>query len=83
MLLMLRQERIARGWTQEFVAQKIGTTKATVQMLETGQRHPSYNVLVKLLDLFDYSDPRKLFGAATPDMEQPVDGNPADSSFQG
>jgi len=25
----------------------------------------------------------KLFGAATPDMEQMLDGNPADNSFQG
>lgn len=65
--LVLRQERMKRGWTLDYVAKKIGTTKATVQMLETGQRKPSYDVLVKLLDLFDYSDPRELFGAATPD----------------
>lgn len=77
MILVLRQERIARGWTQQFVAQKIGTTKTTVQMLETGQRKPSYDVLVKLLDLFDYSDPRKLFGAATPDTTKEPNGNPA------
>ena len=68
--LMLRQERISRGWTQNFVASQIGTTKATVQMLETGQRKPSYDVLVKLLDLFDYNDPRALFGAATPTCKE-------------
>lgn len=74
---MLKQERIAKGWTQEFVAKRIGTTKSTVQMLETGQRKPSYDVLVRLLDLFDYSDPRKLFGAATPDIEEKPGGNRA------
>jgi DNA-binding helix-turn-helix protein len=56
-----------KGWSQSYVAEKIGTSKATVQMLETGQRKPSFDVLVKLLDLFNYNDPRKLFGAATPD----------------
>ena len=76
MIVVLRQERIARGWTQQFVAQKIGATKPTVQMLETGQRKPSYDVLVKLLDLFDYDVPRKLFGAATPESTPPG-GNPA------
>ena len=64
---MLRQERMARNWTQDFVAKQIGIKKSTVQMLETGRRKPSYEVLVKLLDLFNYSDPRKLFGVATPD----------------
>ena len=59
--LTIRQERISRGWTQEFVAKQIGLKKAAVQMLETGQRKPSYDVLVKLLDLFDDSDPRLLF----------------------
>ena len=67
MELALRQERRRKGWSQSYVAEKIGTSKATVQMLETGQRKPSFDVLVKLLDLFNYNDPRKLFGAATPD----------------
>ena len=67
MFLVMRQERIRRGWTQDYVAEKIGTSKATVQMLETGKRKPSYDVLVKLLDLFNYSDPRELFREATPD----------------
>ncbi len=66
MELLLRQERISKGWTQAFVASQIGTTKATVQMIETGQRKPSYDVLVKLLDLFQCNDPRELFGEAPP-----------------
>ena len=78
MELALRQERIRKGWSQTYVAQKIGTSKATVQMLETGQRKPSFDVLVNLLDLFDYDDPRKLFGAATPDNTKEPDGNQAE-----
>lgn len=73
----LWQERKKRGWTQEYVAQVIGTSSEMVCFLETGQRKPSYDVLVKLLDLFDYDDPRKLFGAATPDIAKEPDGNPA------
>ena len=68
--LMLRQERIRRGWTQNFVAEQIGTEKSTVQMLETGRRKPSYEVLVKLLDLFGYSDPRLLFEETAPANER-------------
>ena len=77
MELTLRQERIKRSWAQSYVAERIGVSKATVQMLETGQRKPSYDVLVKLLDLFNYDDPRKLFRAATPDNPKKPDGNQA------
>lgn len=78
MTLVLRQERINRGWTQDYVAENIGTAKATVQMLETGQRKPSYDVLVKLLDLFNYSDPRELFRTVIPNNTKAPDGNPAE-----
>lgn len=66
MKLKMRQERERRGWTQGYVGEKLGITAESVSMLESGKRKPSYDVLVKLLDLFDYSDPRELFGAATP-----------------
>ena len=77
MELKMRQERKRRGWTQEEVAHKLGVTKQAVQRIETGNSKPSYEVLVKLLDLFNYSDPRKLFGAATPDNTKEPDGNRA------
>lgn len=76
MKLVLRQERISRGWTQDFVAKQVGVTNTTVQMLETGQRKPSYDVLVKLEDLFGLTH-RQLFGAATPDITKEPGGNPA------
>lgn len=64
MITILRQERIGRQWTQEYVAEKTGITKTAIQYLETGKCKPSYDVLVKLLDLFGYSDPRLLFAPA-------------------
>lgn len=58
MVLMIRQERIKRAWTQNSVARQIGITKAAFRNIETGARKPSFDVLVKLEDLFgmDYRD---------------------------
>ena len=61
---MLRRERERRGWSQEQVANAIGVTRVSVHRLETGKTKPSYDVLVKLLDLFGYKDPRELFAEA-------------------
>lgn len=61
MKIMLEQERIRHGWTQEYVGQQIGITAEAVSMLEKNKRKPSYSVLVKLLDLYGYKDPRELF----------------------
>ena len=57
-MLLLRQERISHDWTQEFVATQLGVTNQAVNLIETGQRKPSFDVLVKLEDLFcmDYRD---------------------------
>lgn len=63
MKLMLRQERIRRKWSQEYVGKHIGVTAEAVGMMETGQRKPSYAVLVKLEDLFGMNH-RELFEAA-------------------
>lgn len=58
---VLRQERIKRGWTQDYVAKKCGVSCQTVCDWENNRRKPSFDVLVKLLDLFEFNDPRKLF----------------------
>lgn len=61
MKIMLEQERIRHGWTQEYVGQQVGITAEAVRLLEKNKRKPSYSVLVKLLDLYGYKDPRELF----------------------
>ena len=63
MKLHLRQERENKNWTQEYVAEQVGITPEAVSMIETGQRKPSYDVLVKLEDLF-HKNHRKLFAVA-------------------
>ena len=72
MYLSIRQERKRRQWNQKNVAQNIGITQTMFQKIETGQRKPSFDVLVKLLELFDKKDAveqiRQLFA--------PVDDTP-------
>ena len=66
MVRMIRRERIKRGWSIDYVAKKTGLSDEAIRLIETGERNPSYPVLVKLEDLFHMSH-RKLFGEATPD----------------
>lgn len=63
---MIRQERIKKGWSCEYVAEKVGLNAEAVRLIEIGKRNPSYPVLVKLEDLFQMEH-RQLFGAATPE----------------
>ena len=62
---MLEQERNKRRITREQLAKRVGITSEAIRLLEAGKRKPSYDVLVKLLDLFEYTDPRKLFAEAS------------------
>lgn len=64
MKTVLEQERLRRGWTQEEVSKRIGITRVAYAYIEKSKRKPSYDVLVKLLDLFGYKDPRELFAEA-------------------
>lgn len=76
MLRMIRQERIKRGWSCEYVAEQTNLTAEAIRLIETGERNPSYPVLVKLEDLFGLTH-RQLFGAATSDITKKPGGNPA------
>lgn len=63
MILAIRAERLRRNWTQEYVAKKIGLTKTAICDIEKGKQKPSYEVLVKLEDLFGKTH-RELFAEA-------------------
>lgn len=77
MYRMIRQERINRGWTCEYIAAKTGLTAEAIRLIETGERNPSYSVLVKLEDLFQMGH-RELFEAATSSIEKQPGGNRAE-----
>ena len=51
--LNIRQKRISWGWTQTHVGQKVGISKQAIHDIETGKQKPSYDVLLKLLALFN------------------------------
>ena len=53
--LNIRQERIDREWTQEYVGSNVGVTKTCIHDIETGKQKPSYDLLVKLETLFGLS----------------------------
>ena len=57
----LKRERVKRGWTVSQVAAKVNVGPSMIYMMEKGKRKPSYEVLVKLEDLFQKSH-RELFG---------------------
>lgn len=67
MKLQIRQERESRNWAQEDVSRQIGLTRVAYAYIETGKRYPSYPIMVKLLDLFEYNDPRELFAVVDED----------------
>lgn len=58
---MLKLERKKRGWSQTYVAERAGISRQAIRLLETGATKPSYEVMLRLLDLFGVVDPRKLF----------------------
>lgn len=51
----LRQERIARNWRQQDLAEQLGTTAVTVKRWERGSQQPSAYFRLKLCALFDKS----------------------------
>lgn len=49
----LRQIRLKNNWTQQYVADSIGITKAAYSNIENQNRRPSLKVAVKLQVMFD------------------------------
>jgi transcriptional regulator with XRE-family HTH domain len=64
----IRSCRRSLGHTQEEVARRIGTTTPYIGHLESGKRHPSEKVVVKLADALGI-DRAKLFLLANPGAE--------------
>jgi len=49
----LRKEREKRGWSQDFLAEKIYVSRQSVSKWETGKNYPSIEVIIDLSDLFN------------------------------
>lgn len=50
---ILKTMRMARGMTQEALADAIGTAKSTISMYERGKREPDFETLEALADVFN------------------------------
>lgn len=48
----LKQIRLKNQWTQQYVADNVGITKATFSNIETYKRNPSLKVALRLQNLF-------------------------------
>src|SRR5436305_2613170 len=51
----LRQERLRRNWSQNYVAEKLGTTKVTISRWERGSQQPNITSRQELCKLFGMS----------------------------
>lgn len=69
MKTVMEQERVDRDWSRTYVAKKLGVTPEMVRLIEIGRRNPSYDVLVKLENLFQKSH-RQLFAVADEHQQQ-------------
>lgn len=54
-LIQLKNARMGKNMTQDDLAHILGITVRTYQYIEYGQRKPSYDVILKLQDLFHLS----------------------------
>lgn len=51
----LKRIRLDNGWTQQYVADSLGITKATYSNIETGKRNPSLNLALQIQKMFKLS----------------------------
>lgn len=49
----LKKEREKRGWSQDYLAEKIYVSRQSVSKWETNRNYPSVEVIINLSDLFD------------------------------
>ena len=62
----IRALRKARGWSQAELARRLKVNKSTVGFYETGERSPSYEVLLQICDVFSVTADYILRGIVDP-----------------
>lgn len=50
---IIRKERLMRGWSQEYLAEKLGMTKNAISSYETEKTEPNIEIMKKLSNIFD------------------------------
>ena len=51
----IKKLRINKNITQEVLAKRLGVTKSVISAYENSIRYPSYDILIKLSDIFNVS----------------------------
>lgn len=51
----IKKLRVEKNFTQTFLAEQLGITKAMISAYETNVRKPSTNIMLKLTDIFNVS----------------------------
>lgn len=59
--IKMKRDRIRNGWSRARLGRKLGVTGSCIQLLEEGKNKPSYQLLLKIMDIFGYTDPREPF----------------------
>lgn len=73
----LRAAREQSGKTQAQVAKEAGVSEVSYQLYEYDKREPGVRTAIRIADALGVKDLRKLFGAATPNIEERPGGNRA------
>lgn len=63
----MRDLRIAKGWTQQRLAERAGLTQTTVSMLESGKRQPSLASIKAIAGALDVDVNKLIVGASRSD----------------
>lgn len=68
----LRSRRISLGFTQEFIADKVGISLRFYQMIERGEKSLSVDTLMNLARVMSVSVDYLLFGDLSSSFENPI-----------
>lgn len=59
--LAFKDARERKGWTQDYLAERVGKTSRTIMGIENKGQHPSFDLLYQLATLLDVSIDRHFF----------------------
>ena len=59
--IRMKRDRIKNGWSRPYLGRKWKVTGSCIQALEECKNKPSYDLLLKIMDTFGYTDPREPF----------------------
>ena len=59
--LAFKDARERKGWTQDYLAERVGKTSRTIMGIENKGQHPSFDLLYQLAMLLDVSIDRYFF----------------------